>query len=37
MEMVMEDALMGVDDKRVQKQTVVFNMAGCQNICILES
>jgi nicotinamidase-related amidase len=37
MEMVMEDASRGVDGKWVQRPTVVFDMAGYQNVCTLES
>ena len=32
MEMAVKGASMGIDGKRVQRSTVVFNMAGYQNV-----
>jgi hypothetical protein len=36
MEVVVESAFMGVDGKEVQRETVMFNLAGYQNVCALE-
>jgi hypothetical protein len=36
MEVVVESAFMGVDGKEVQRETVMFNLAGYQNVCTLE-